>query len=172
MLKDARLAPFISALPAGRPAVTVLRRCPAAWSSREQLTAALEGRIAAARLSDELFSVADLLDREHGLRRNLSDPARPAAQNQVVRVLLEGKISDAALETVAAAVSARWARPGDLADTLERLGVVAASAEAEAQARLDDVEDELFRFGRIAAANLELSALTARRSPSRPSGSS
>ncbi|MEV4378723.1 F0F1 ATP synthase subunit delta [Streptosporangium sp. NPDC049644] len=108
-------------------------------------------------LADELFSVADLFDREHGLRRNLSDPARPAAQKaQVVRVLLEGKVSDAALETVVAAVSARWARSGDLADALERLGVIAASAEAEAQGRLDDVEDELFRFGRIVASNLEL----------------
>ncbi|WP_030906558.1 F0F1 ATP synthase subunit delta [Streptosporangium amethystogenes] len=108
-------------------------------------------------LADELFSVAALFDREHGLRRNLSDPARPAAQKaQIVRVLLEGKISDAALETVVAAVSARWARSGDLADSLERLGVIAASAEAEAQGRLDDVEDELFRFGRIVASNLEL----------------
>ncbi|MFI6452933.1 F0F1 ATP synthase subunit delta [Streptosporangium amethystogenes] len=118
-------------------------------------------------LADELFSVVDLFDREHGLRRNLSDPARPAAQKaQVVRVLLEGKISDAALETVVAAVSARWARSGDLADSLERLGVIAASAEAEAQGRLDDVEDELFRFGRIVASNLELHrTLTSRTAP-------
>lgn len=108
-------------------------------------------------LADELFAVADLFDREHGLRRNLSDPARPAAQKaQAVRVLLEGKVSGAALETVIAAVSVKWARSGDLADALERLGVIAAAAEAEAASRLDDVEDELFRFGRIVASNLEL----------------
>ncbi|SNT45045.1 F-type H+-transporting ATPase subunit delta [Streptosporangium subroseum] len=108
-------------------------------------------------LADELFSVADLFDHEHGLRRNLSDPARPAAQKaQVVRVLLEGKVSNAALETVVAAASAKWARSGDLTDALERLGVIAAAAEAEAQGKLDEVEDELFRFGRIAASNLEL----------------
>ncbi|MFC7644613.1 F0F1 ATP synthase subunit delta [Streptosporangium lutulentum] len=108
-------------------------------------------------LADELFSVADLFDREHGLRRNLSDPARPAAQKaQAVRVLLEGKVSNAALETVTAAVSAKWARSGDLSDALERLGVIAAAAEAEAQGKLDEVEDELFRFGRIVASNLEL----------------
>ena len=118
-------------------------------------------------LADELFAVADLLDREHGLRRNLSDPARPAAQKaQVVRVLLEGKVSNAALETVAPAVAGKWARSGDLADALERLGVVAAAAEAEAQGRLDDVEDELFRFGRIVASNLELHrTLTEHRHP-------
>ncbi|MBB2909933.1 F-type H+-transporting ATPase subunit delta [Streptosporangium becharense] len=118
-------------------------------------------------LADELFAIADLLDREHGLRRSLSDPARPAGQKaQVVQVLLEGKVSVAALETAVAAVSAKWTRGGDLADALERLGVVAAAAEAEAQSRLDDVEDELFRFGRIAASNLDLSrALTNPASP-------
>ncbi|MDA0635560.1 F0F1 ATP synthase subunit delta [Nonomuraea sp. MCN248] len=108
-------------------------------------------------LSDELFAVADLLDREHGLRRALSDPAKPAEQKaQTVRVLLEGKVSEAAVATTEAAVSARWSRVGDLADVLERLGVVAAAAEAESLSRLDDVEDELFRFGRIVAANPEL----------------
>ncbi|GAA4909418.1 F-type H+-transporting ATPase subunit delta [Nonomuraea thailandensis] len=105
-------------------------------------------------LSDELFAVADLLDREHGLRRALSDPARPAEQKAgVLRSLLDGKVGAAALATAEAAVSAKWSRAGDLADVLERLGVVAAAAEAESQSRLDDVEDELFRFGRIVAAN-------------------
>ncbi|MGW3350728.1 F0F1 ATP synthase subunit delta [Nonomuraea rubra] len=105
-------------------------------------------------LSDELFAVADLLDREHGLRRALSDPARAAEQKAgVMRSLLDGKVGAAALATAEAAVSAKWSRAGDLADVLERLGVVAAAAEAEGQGRLDDVEDELFRFGRIVAAN-------------------
>ncbi|MEV0825792.1 F0F1 ATP synthase subunit delta [Nonomuraea rubra] len=105
-------------------------------------------------LSDELFAVADLLDREHGLRRALSDPARAAEQKAgVMRSLLDGKVGTAALATAEAAVSAKWSRAGDLADVLERLGVVAAAAEAEGQSRLDDVEDEVFRFGRIVAAN-------------------
>ncbi|GHH68123.1 ATP synthase subunit delta [Streptosporangium violaceochromogenes] len=108
-------------------------------------------------LADELFAVADLFDREHGLRRYLSDPARLATQKaQAARVLLEGKVGDATLETVVQAVSVKWSRAGDLVDALERLGVTAASAEAEAQSRLDDVEDELFRFGRIVASNLSL----------------
>ncbi|NRQ32937.1 F0F1 ATP synthase subunit delta [Nonomuraea sp. NN258] len=108
-------------------------------------------------LSDELFAVADLLDREHGLRRAVSDPARsPEQKAQTMRVLLEGKVTEATLATVEAAVSARWSRIGDLADVLERLGVVAAAAEAESQSRLDDVEDELFRFGRIVSANSDL----------------
>ncbi|WP_084960812.1 F0F1 ATP synthase subunit delta [Thermoactinospora rubra] len=108
-------------------------------------------------LSDELFAIADLLDREHGLRRALSDAARPAEQKaQALRVLLEGKVGEAALATAEAAVRAKWSRAGDLPDVLERLGVVAASAEAESQGTIDDVEDELFRFGRIVAANPDL----------------
>lgn len=109
------------------------------------------------RLAEDLNAIADLLDREHGLRRALSDPARPAAQKaQVVRGLLGGKVAEAAIATAEAAVEAKWSRAGDLADVLERLGVIAAAAEAEAQGTLDDVEDELFRFGRIVAANPEL----------------
>ncbi|WP_043616283.1 F0F1 ATP synthase subunit delta [Nonomuraea candida] len=105
-------------------------------------------------LSDELFAVADLLDREHGLRRALSDPSRPGEQKAgAVRALLGGKVGEAALATAEAAVAARWSRGSDLPDVLERLGVVAAAAEAESQSRLDEVEDELFRFGRIVAAN-------------------
>jgi F-type H+-transporting ATPase subunit delta len=108
-------------------------------------------------LSDELFAVADLFDREHGLRRTLSDPSRPADQKaQAVRALLAGKVSDAALETTVAAVEAKWARPGDLPDALERLGVIATVAEAEGQGKLDDLEDELFRFTRIVQANPDL----------------
>jgi F-type H+-transporting ATPase subunit delta len=108
-------------------------------------------------LSDELFAVADLLDREHGLRRALSDQARPVEQKaRTVRALLDGRVSEAAIATAEAAVSAKWSRAGDLADVLERLGVIAAAAEAEGQRTLDEVEDELFRFGRILAANPQL----------------
>ncbi|MEU8247534.1 F0F1 ATP synthase subunit delta [Nonomuraea sp. NPDC048916] len=108
-------------------------------------------------LSDELFAIADLLDREHGLRRALSDPARAGEQKaRTVRALLDGKVSEAAIATTEAAVSARWSRAGDLADVLERLGVVAAAAEAEGQGTLDEVEDEIFRFGRVVAANPDL----------------
>ncbi|MEV4169419.1 MULTISPECIES: F0F1 ATP synthase subunit delta [unclassified Nonomuraea] len=118
---------------------------------------AVAGSADLGELSDELFAVADLLDREHGLRRALSDPARATEQKAgAVRSLLQGKVSESALATAEAAVSAKWSRAGDLADVLERLGVVAAAAEAESQSRLDEVEDELFRFGRIVAANPEL----------------
>ncbi|GLW05108.1 ATP synthase subunit delta [Microtetraspora sp. NBRC 13810] len=127
------------------------------FAAVEERFNAVAGSADLARLADDLFAVADLLDREHGLRRALSDPARVAEQKaQTARILLEGKVSEAALDTAVAAVEARWARSGDLADALERLGVVAASAAAEAGSQLDSVEDELFRFGRIVDANPDL----------------
>jgi F-type H+-transporting ATPase subunit delta len=108
-------------------------------------------------LADELFAVTDLLDREHGLRRNLSDASRPAEQKeQAVRGLLQGKVGEAALEVAVSAVRAKWSRSGDLPDAIERIGVTAAAAEAESAGKLDDVEDELFRFGRILSANPSL----------------
>ncbi|MDF5752548.1 F0F1 ATP synthase subunit delta [Spongiactinospora sp. TRM90649] len=109
------------------------------------------------RLADDLFAVAGLFDREHGLRRALSDPSRPAEQKaQTARVLLEGKVGEAALETIVAAVSGRWTRAGDIADALERVAVTAAAASAESAGQIDDVEDELFRFGRIVEGDTDL----------------
>ncbi|MBO3744563.1 F0F1 ATP synthase subunit delta [Streptosporangiaceae bacterium NEAU-GS5] len=129
----------------------------AAFAEVEERFNSVAGSADLGPLADELFQVADLFDREHGLRRALSDPARPAEQKaQTAEVLLEGKVSRAALDTAIAAVSAKWSQSGDLADAIERLGVLAAAAEADGAGRLDDVEDELFRFGRILAANPDL----------------
>jgi ATP synthase, F1 delta subunit len=126
----------------------------ASYAAVEQRFNAVAVTTDLADLSDTLNSLADLFDREHGLRRTLSDPARPAQQKgRMIRELLQGRVSEAALETTAAAVEAKWTRSIDLPDALERLGVIAGVAEAEAQGRLDELEDELFRFSRIVQGN-------------------
>ncbi|MGQ0632814.1 MAG: F0F1 ATP synthase subunit delta [Sporichthyaceae bacterium] len=103
-----------------------------------------------ARLSDELFSVLHVVDTEHILRRSLSDPSRPGSSKvDVARVLFEGKISAEALEVVLAVVGQRWSRAGEMADGIENLALLAEISRAEVDAVLDDLEDELFRFGRI-----------------------
>jgi F-type H+-transporting ATPase subunit delta len=61
-------------------------------------------------------------------------------------------------------VRARWSAPRDLADALELLGVEATVAAAERAGRLDAVEDELFRIGRVVAGSPELRAALADRS--------
>nr|WP_283137905.1 F0F1 ATP synthase subunit delta [Rhizohabitans arisaemae] len=108
-------------------------------------------------LADGLFAVVSLLDREHRLRRTFTDLSATAERKAAtVRTLLSGRVSEAVLETVVAAVGAKWSRAGDLPDALERFGVIAALAQAEAQGQLDDVEDELFRFGRVVDGNPNL----------------
>ncbi|MFB4303783.1 F0F1 ATP synthase subunit delta [Actinomadura sp. NTSP31] len=102
------------------------------------------------RLGGDLFAVLHLIDREHGLRRAVSDPARDGADKaQLVRILLEGKVSPAALGLVGDVVRMRWSTPSELSDAVETLAVTAESARAEAAGRLDDLEDELFRFSRV-----------------------
>ena len=114
------------------------------------------------RLADQLFSVARLLSGETTLRRHLADPAvAEDARTGLVERLLGGKLDRPALEAVAAAVAARWSRPVDLVNALESLARNAALGSAEKGERLDDVEDELFRFGRILDREPELAGLLA-----------
>jgi F-type H+-transporting ATPase subunit delta len=117
---------------------------------RERLTAVARGAVTAGRVGEELFAVVGLLDNEHGLRRALADPAKPAAEKAAVAgQLLHGKISAGAEKLVAEAVAAQWATPGDLSDALEQLAIEAFTIAAQAGRSLDDLEDDLFRFGRL-----------------------
>ena len=105
---------------------------------------------AAQDLSAQLSSVAGLLDREWRLRRSLTDTAVPAEQRAgLLRRVLSGRVGDPALQLLSDAVAARWAEPGDLVDALLELAVEAGLAAAETAGVLDDVEDEVFRFGRV-----------------------
>jgi len=120
---------------------------------REQLTAAARGAVTAARVGDELFAVVGLLDNEHGLRRMLADPTKPSGEKSAVAgQLLHGKISAATEKLVVAAVAAPWATPGDLSDALEQLAIEALTIVAQNDNTLDDLEDDLFRFGRLVSA--------------------
>jgi F-type H+-transporting ATPase subunit delta len=133
--------------------------------------AELSGRLAAeaigsagvaTRLGDELFAVVGLLDNEHGLRRALSDPGKPAAEKAAVTgALLHGKVTQRAEDLVVAAAASRWATPGDMVDAIEQLAIEAMVLAAEADDSLDDLEDGLFRFGRVVASQPDLRAALA-----------
>lgn len=117
---------------------------------RERLTAAARDAVTAGRVGDELFAVVRLLDNEHGLRRALADPAKPAQEKvAVARQLLHGKISADSETLVTEAVAARWASPADLSDAIEQLAIEAFTIAAQSGRSLDDLEDDLFRFGRL-----------------------
>lgn len=116
----------------------------------------------ATRLGDELFAVVGLLDTEHGLRRALSDPGKPAAEKAAVTsALLHGKISGRTESLVVAATESRWATSGNMVDAIEQLAVEAMVIAAEAENGLDDLEDGLFRFGRVVSGQPELRAALA-----------
>ncbi len=113
----------------------------------------------AATVGDELFAVLHLLDAEHGLRRALADPSKPADEKgAIVVALLHGKVAPATEELVAATVRAQWSGPVDMTDALEQLAVEAFAIAAEETGQLDDLEDELFRFSRVVASEPELRA--------------
>jgi F-type H+-transporting ATPase subunit delta len=124
---------------------------------RERLEAVVTGQAQADLVGNELFAVTGLLDTEHGLRRSLSDPGKPAAEKAAVtKALLHGKIAPATEDLVVATVEARWASSSDMADALEQLGIEALVRVAEYDRTTGEVEDELFRFGRVLAAQPEL----------------
>lgn len=125
--------------------------------AKEQLVAAISGGADLGRLGDELFAVTGLLDTDATLRRLLSDPARGArAKAGLVQELLRSRVAPATLELVRGLVSARWSEPADLATAAEQLAVLTIVEIADRQHELDDLEDELFRFGRIVNAEPEL----------------
>jgi F-type H+-transporting ATPase subunit delta len=126
--------------------------------SAEHITSAT----VATRLANELFAVVGLLDTEHGLRRALSDPGKPAAEKKaIVAALLHGKVTERAERLVAAAAEAHWASSGDLVDAIEQLAIEAMVLAAEADNGLDELEDGLFRFARVVSANPDLRATLA-----------
>ncbi|GHA33146.1 ATP synthase subunit delta [Streptomyces tauricus] len=129
-------------------------------AARERLDALTDSTsVDAAQLAGELASVTALLDREVSLRRVLTDPAQPGeAKAELARRLLSGQVSGTAVDLVAGLVRSRWSRSRDLVDSIEELADTADLTAAQRLGRLDDVEDELFRFGRIVASDTGLRA--------------
>jgi F-type H+-transporting ATPase subunit delta len=104
----------------------------------------------AGALGDELFAAADLLAGEPVLRRHLADPATdPADRVRLLTSVVGGALGAAAMGILEGLVGARWSRPRDLVDAAERLGQLAWLSVAQRQGVIEEVEDELFRAGRL-----------------------
>lgn len=135
-------------------------------AARERLDALTDSTsVDAGALADELAAVTALLDREVSLRRVLTDPAQAGeAKAELAQRLLGTQVSGPAADLVAGMVRSRWSQSRDLVDALEELAGTADLTAAQKAGKLDDVEDELFRFGRIVSGSTELrAALTDRK---------
>ena len=129
-------------------------------SSRESMRAALarfEEQVAgpgapgrSEEVSEGLYAVARLLDREPSLRRALTDPASsPDSRRGLVQALFGRQLPATPVQVLADLVASPWHSPADLREAVETLAAQAALVAAEADGALDDVEDELFRFARL-----------------------
>ena len=133
----------------------------ASAESLDTLTEALGSTVAsganAERVGDDLFEVSDMLRREPGLRRVVTDPSvTQSAKSDLMRQILADRADAAAVDLVAQAAGRRWAASRDLADALEHLGVVAVVMGAEQSGHADALEKELFAFGRLVSDNPDL----------------
>lgn len=132
-------------------------------AARERLEALTDNAsVDVTALAADLLAVTGVLDREVGLRRTLTDPATEGQRKAaLVSAIFGGKIGADALDLLSGMVRSRWSAPRDLVDGIEQLAAFAEIIGADKSGALDEVEDELFRFGRVVAGSNELrSALT------------
>jgi len=135
-----------------------------------------------ARLATDLAAIEQLVERNGELRAALTDTAvPPPARRAVLSELLQGRVSDPARRMAAFAVAA--VRAGDVISALSWLhhrsqshepieltllghlaarqrigGYATAVFEETGTAELEEIEDQLFRFARIAESNPPLLA--------------
>jgi F-type H+-transporting ATPase subunit delta len=75
--------------------------------------------------------------------------------------LLGQQLAAPTLDVAKGLVAARWSQPGDLVTAFESVARQALLAVAEKEGSLDNVEDELFRFGRVVNREPQLGGLLA-----------
>ncbi len=119
----------------------------------------LDSQTSSEALATELFSVVDTLAAQPSLRRALTDPSTPEeARASLVGALFGGKVSQEAVRVLTEAAQLRWPTVGGLASSVERQAVRAAFSVAQIEGNLDEVEEQLFRLGRIVDADSGLRA--------------
>ncbi|MDR1432683.1 MAG: F0F1 ATP synthase subunit delta, partial [Propionibacteriaceae bacterium] len=131
----------------------------AAIARQSQLDQVADELQPTAGLAEELFAVVALLDGQPGLRNALSDPtASEEARTQLAAALFAQRVSAGAAKIVSAAAQQRWGSAVDMVAALDRQGNRVLIALAQLDGKLDQVEDELFRFSRVVAADPALQA--------------
>lgn len=104
-------------------------------------------------LADDLTAIGKLLQHESTLVKHLVKPSddthEGAPQVRLARELFEGKVGAPAYQIFVTAVAQRWSSDSDLVDALQHVARLALLAGADRAQQAEEVEDQLFRFGRI-----------------------
>ncbi|MGJ0119050.1 F0F1 ATP synthase subunit B/delta [Williamsia sp. MIQD14] len=111
------------------------------------------------RLAGELADVVDLLGREPVLRKHLAEPSDDTESKTALSDRIFATSGEDTQALLRSAVTGRWSATSDFTFAIERLARYALLIVAEKANSIDDVEDELFRFGRLLVAEPKLSAL-------------
>ena len=107
--------------------------------------------------AEELFSFVNLLEDEYVLRRALTDPAFDSGQlAQLLHKLLGGKLENTTIDLISQIAGIGWASGQELAGALDRAGAGILFRQAENNGKLDEVREELFKFGRLVSGNMQL----------------
>ena len=111
-------------------------------------------------LAEELGQVVSLLVAEPTLTRHLTEHSDDAdAKKSLVDRLFTGKLDERTVRLLQTAASERWSAEADLIDGVEHLSRLALLKQAELEDQVDEVEDQLFRFGRVLDGQPRLTAL-------------
>lgn len=111
-------------------------------------------------LADELTAVATLLLRESTLVRHLAEPTDDSASKErLVQRLFGGKVGGPSLDVLTKAAALRWSEESNLVDALEHVARLALLVRADRNGEAEEVEEQLFRFGRVLDAEPKLTAL-------------
>jgi F-type H+-transporting ATPase subunit delta len=130
-----------------RASVITLRKSLADNVSKQSATEA-------SRFSTDLFTVLTVLSSSVGLRRALTDNSRDTASKaQLISDLFGKNIGDAVKALVTQAAGLRWSNPSEIADAIENLAVESASAAADKNNELEQLENQLFDFTQVLIAN-------------------
>lgn len=125
--------------------------------AKERIEAFLSEGEASMQLGTELLQVVTALGTSSSLRRALTDTARSADDRAALSSSLFGsRLSGPTVDVLTGLVMSRWSKPSDLTEAVETLGVTALAASAHSRLRLDAVEDDVFRFGRVLHGNYDL----------------
>lgn len=111
-------------------------------------------------LSAELVSVDRLLSHEAVVTRYLTVPAEDASPRvRLIERLVSDKVGEHTLGVLRTAVCERWSANNDLIDAIEHVSRQALLEVAERDGKVDEVEDQLFRFSRVLDAQPRLAIL-------------